>query len=239
MKTVGGAQKNFRPFQFAVIAIAVLCLCGLAFPWKGASDEVPPLSVSQILRGIQERYVVRDFEADFIQESHLKAMAIVDTAEGHVYFRPPLAMRWHYKSPDEHMIISDGHTVWMYRPQDRQVMVGKAGEFFGDTNLADFFAEPERLLERFVIEQPPAQQDNKEHYFLRLVPRGKHPNVKEVFLSVSKETFDIVQSDTHNFFGDLTRLRFSEFRFNQGLKSSFFQFQIPEGVDMLQMDNPQ
>lgn len=74
---------------------------------------------------------------------------------------------------------------------------------------------------------------------MRLVPRGKHPNVKEVFLSVSKETFDIIQSDTHNFFGDLTRLRFSEFRFNQGLKSSFFQFQIPEGVDILQMDNPQ
>jgi outer membrane lipoprotein carrier protein len=239
MKTVSGAQKNFRPFRFGLMAMAVLCMWGPAFPRQGACDEVPGLSVSQILQGIRERYAARDFEAEFIQESHLKAMAIVDTAEGHVYFKPPLAMRWHYRSPEEYMIVSDGRTVWMYRPQDRQVMVGKAGEVFGDTNFADFFAEPERLLERFVIEQTSARQDNKDHYFLRLVPKGKQPNVKEVFLSVSKETFDIVQSDTHNFFGDLTRLRFSDFRFNQGLKSSFFQFLIPEGVDVLEMDNPQ
>jgi outer membrane lipoprotein carrier protein len=195
-------------------------------------------SIDEILERVQHRYGFSDFEADFVQESHLEAMGIVDTAKGHVYFKPPFMMRWHYKEPEEYLIITDGQAVWIYRPMEKQVMIGRAADYFGDTNFAEFFSEPSKLRERFKLEMALPGIDNKDHHVLRLVPHRGAVNVEEVFLTISRKTYDIIQSDTLNAFGDKTRLGFSAFQVNQGLDMSLFRFEIPENVDVMQLDRP-
>ena len=81
------------------------------------------LGAADILDRVQQRYAAGDFEADFIQEAHLKAMGMVDTAKGHLYFGSPGMMRWHYKSPEEYLIITDGDKVWIYRPEENHVRI--------------------------------------------------------------------------------------------------------------------
>lgn len=205
---------------------------------KGFTTDAVSPSVAQILERVQHRYGSADFEADFMQESHLEAMGIVDTAKGHVYFKPPFKMRWHYKEPEEYMIVTDGIKVWIYRPLDRQVMVGKAADYFGETNFAEFFTEPGKLRERFSIEMASQGAQNADRHVLRLVPEQGPANVKEVFLTISKKTYDIVQSDTYNAFGDKTRLGFSAFQVGRGLDESLFRLKIPKNTDVMQLDRP-
>ena len=196
------------------------------------------MSIFQVLDRVQQRYNVADFEADFTQSSRLEAVGIVDTAEGHVSFKPPTMMRWHYKTPDEYFITADKENVSIYRPLEKQVMVGKASDYFGERKYTDFFAEPKKLLDDFDVQWAPDQLQGKNSYVIRLVPRQHQQNLAEVFLYVSKTTFDIHKSIIFNAFGDQTTIRFSGFKFDQGLDRSFFELKIPKGADVMQLDAP-
>ena len=179
-----------------------------------------------------------DFEADFTQSSRLEAVGIVDTAKGRASFKPPALMRWHYKTPDEYYITADEENVSIYRPMENQVMVGKASDYFGDRKYTDFFAEPKKLLEDFDVQWAPEQLQGKNSHVIRLVPRKRQQNLAEMFLFVSKTTFDIYKSIVFNAFGDQTTIQFSDFKFDQGLDRSFFELEIPKGADVMTLDAP-
>ena len=214
-----------------------LLLCIILFgPWHNTCWG---LGAADILDRVQKRYEAGDFEADFVQESHLKAMGMVDTAKGHLYFGHPGMMRWHYKTPEEYLIITDADTVWIYRPEENQVMLGRAVDYFGSRKGADFFTKPGELSTEFIVELVPKELQEKNHYVLRLVPRTERPSLAELYLFISKETFDIVKSVTCNPFGDKTTVRFDSCRFNRGLNSSLFMFQIPNGAEVLQLQGEQ
>lgn len=197
------------------------------------------LSVAEIFERVQKRYGAADFEADFVQESHLQAMGIIDTAKGHVYFRRPAMMRWHYKTPEEYFIITDGQTLWIYSPEDNQVMLGRAADHLGQATGPEFFSNPKILLEDFVVELAPQDFQEKGRQVLRLVPKTERSSLVKLFVFISKSTFDIVQYITYNALGDKTSMRFSELKFNQGLDLSLFAFKIPKGADVVQLDTKQ
>ena len=199
----------------------------------GASEA---LSITEILERVQQRYGTADFEADFVQESYLKAMGIVDAAKGHVYFRPPAMMRWHYKAPEQYLIITDGQSAWVYWPLENQVMVGGAEEYLGDTRWTEFFNEPNRLLEGFVVQLAAAGLQREDQFVLKLLPKKEEPNLAEMLLFISKSTFEIVQSVTSNAFGDKTIIRFEGLSFNQGLDASLFKFHIPKEAEVFQLE---
>jgi outer membrane lipoprotein carrier protein len=49
-------------------------------------------------------------------------------------------------------------------------------------------------------------------------------------------TFDVFRIVTHNSYGDETRIALSNIQFKLNLDDSMFSFQIPEGVEVLQLD---
>ena len=218
-----------------MIRCVVICIV-LFGPWDNTCWG---LTAADILDRVQHRYGAGDFEADFLQESHLQAMGMVDTAKGHVYFGRPGMMRWHYEMPEVYLIITDGDTVWVYRPKENQVMLGRSVDYFGSKEGADFFTKPGDLSKEFALELAPKKLQEKDHYVLRLIPRKERPSLAELYLFISKETFDIVRSVTHSVFGDKTTLRFSGYRFNRGLDSSLFVFEIPDGAEVLQLEGDQ
>ena len=218
-----------------VCAVAFFTLLVVSF--QGDSVASDPLSISDILGKVQQRYGAGDFEADFVQESLLKAMDMVDTAKGHLYFARPGMMRWHYKTPEEYLIITDGDTVWIYRPEENLVMLGRAAEYFGSEKGTDLFSNPRELSREFIVELAPRQLQEKDYHVLRLVPKTERPDLAELNLFISKETFNIMKTVTYNTFGDRTTIRFESYRFNQGLNSSLFVFNIPHGAEVVQLQS--
>lgn len=211
------------------------CLTMLPFSSLGICGASDRPSVTEVLGRVQERYETTDFKAEFQQESHLKAIGVVDSARGHVYFRPPAMMRWHYKTPEEYLIITEGELVWIYRPEENQVMMGRAGDYFGDIKWAEFFSRPDRLLDHFGVGFADSACREKDRLVLQLIPKKRQPNLQEILIFVSQKTFDIVETVTCNAFGDETSIRFKDFQFNQGLDPSLFMFRVPKGADVLQL----
>jgi outer membrane lipoprotein carrier protein len=200
--------------------------------WGVAGAESPDLN--RILKGIEKLYGGKAFKAVFSQESILKVMQITDTAEGHLIVRPPGKMRWEYTVPEPQQIISDGRTMWIYRPADKQVMVGKAPEFFGGGKGAGFLSDVSQIRKSFAIELVPAQSD--QHYRLKLVPHKAGPELTDIILSVARDTGRIDQVITHNAYGDETRIVLTDYQFDIQPADELFTFTIPPGVDVVQME---
>ncbi len=192
------------------------------------------LTRDEVLGGIEKRYAGAGFAADFFQESTLKQMNVTDTASGKIFVKKPGMMRWEYEVPEKQTIITDSNKLWIYRPEDNQLMVGEAPSYFGEGKGASFLSDMKQVRKNFSITLETSK--DRLFYLLKLVPVHKNVDVSEIYLTISQTTFDIVAIVTVNAFGDETRITLSGFDFNRVLDDSKFYFTPPEGVDVLQLD---
>lgn len=219
--------------KIRIIMLMVITLCMIG---SAVAAETKGSSLEKILDGIERRYAGQGFSAKFFQESFLKAMQISDTAEGHLTVKRPGKMRWEYVLPDKQTIITDGTSLWIYRPEDKQVMVGRAPEFFKDGKGAAFLSDIRKLRKSFSVHLQPADSD--AYHRLRLVPKNPSPDLADVILSVAKSNFQVDQVVTHNRYGDETLIVLNNYQFNLNPNEELFQFQAPQGVDVVQIDQP-
>ena len=196
--------------------------------------NVSNLSPDDIIKKVETRYTVQGFLANFFQVSTIKAMKITDTAYGRAFFKRPDKMRWEYEKPDRQTIITDGNTLWIYRAEDNQVMIGKAPSFFGDGKGFSFLSDIKLIKNKFsIILEKKAEDD---YHVLKLLPRERTFDVSVIYLSVSKKTFEVVKIVTYNSYGDETRIELSNIQFKQKLDDSMFSFKIPQGVEVMHLD---
>ena len=224
---INGIKSIIVTMTILLIAIA----CGPVQP-SSASDT--DRVIDTIIAGVESRYNVSGFTADFDQESILKAMAVTDTASGRLMVRQPGKMRWEYYVPDPQTIITDGNDLWVYRPEENQVLVGKAPSFFGEGKGAGFLSNIKMVRQSFKISLEPVE--NPEQYRLRLVPNKSSVDLMEVMLDIAKKTFDLIQITTFNVYGDETRIELKNVSFNDPPPEALFRFDVPEGVDVLKIN---
>ena len=220
---------RFKSITMAIFILAIACV--LVRPASAADTDG---TIDTIIAGVEARYNVPGFTADFDQESILKAMAVTDTASGRLMVRQPGKMRWEYLVPDPQTIITDGSDLWVYRPEDNQVLVGKAPSFFGEGKGAGFLSDIKTIRNSFRISLEPA--DEPTLYRLKLVPNRSSVDFMEVRLDISKKRFDLVRIVTFNVYGDETRIDLKNVDFNNPPPEALFRFDVPEGADVVQMN---
>lgn len=217
-----------------VTAVAVLLCFGHA---TAEMKDAPSLTVEQIIEKVENRYSCESFSANFQQTSTLEAMGITDTASGQALFKRPRKIRWEYKSPLVQQIISDGEMLWIYKPEDNQVMVGKAPVFFAKGSGASFLAEIRSLRRDFVVTMAEKERQNETSYVLKLDWKQEKFDIGEIYVSVAKDTFDIISVETVATYGDTTLITFNDIALNQKLDDALFTFDIPITADIISLDN--
>ena len=217
----------------STLALTAMSLAGTVVEQKDQAGALK-LSVDQILDEVEKVYTAAGFSADFIQASTIKAMDITDSAAGKLSVKYPGKMRWVYQTPEEQIIVSDGEHLWIYRPQDNQVLRGQAATFFGDGKGAGFLSDIRKIRDDFSI----TLEDIRfgESYSLVMVPRQKTWDLVRINLLVSKQDYHITQVYTYNAYEDVTRIEFSNLVFNGAMEPSLFEFKIPDNVDILELE---
>ena len=221
------------PFLLFIFLVPVPSFGDAAAPAAQTPSSGSALGLDEILARIEERYSVTGFSARFHQTSVLKAMDITDTAKGMIHIKRPGKMRWEYESPETQTIISDGYQLWIFRPDDNQVLIGKAPDFFGDGKGASFLSDVRQMRNNFTITLQ--DKPDSDNHILKLVPTGKEMDIAEILLSISWTTFDIEEVITLNAYGDETKIVLDEITFQKEFDDQLFKFLIPSGVEVLQM----
>jgi len=183
---------------------------------------------------LEKRYGGTGFSALFFQASTLQAMKITDTANGRAFFKRPGMMRWEYLRPDRQHIITDGVTLWIYRPDDRQVTVGEFPSFFGDGKGAGFLSNIGMIRKKFLVSLGDSIIGSE--YMLKLWPKGKNIDLSVIHLFISVETCDVTRLITYNSYGDETRIEFTDINFTNSPSDDLFHFDIPPGTDIINFD---
>ncbi len=192
------------------------------------------LPLDEILDRVEKRYKGTGFTAQFDQISTIAAMDITDRAFGSLWVAPPGKMRWEYEAPDKQVIITDGETLWVYRPQDNQVMTGEAPAYLGKGKGAAFLSDIRRIREDFRVTKE--ETEDPDYFLLKLVPKDKAFDITAIYLYISRYTFDVVKVVTYNTYDDETLIVLGNYRFDQQPDEALFTFEAPEGVDVLKLD---
>jgi outer membrane lipoprotein carrier protein len=217
------------------LLVTFLFFIGQSALAKSASNpDASRSSLEEIIKKVEKHYSVSGFTAHFSQTSSIKAMDITDSASGRAFFKRSGKMRWEYETPDRQMIITNGKTLWVFRPEDNQVMVGKGPSFFKDGKGFSFLSDMKVIKQKFSMA---LEKETKEGFFvLKLLPREKTYDITDIYLWISKTTFDVVKILTYNSYGDETRIVFTDIQLKEKLDDSLFNFEVPEGVEVLHLD---
>lgn len=213
-----------------VLSVLMVVFSSVLFSFASDADE----TIEKIISGVESRYNIPGFSADFEQESILKAMAITESASGRLMVCRPGKMRWEYVIPETQTIITDGDDLWIYHPEENQVMVGKAPSLFGEGKGAGFLSNIRLVRKSFAVSLEPSETPTQ--YRLKLVPFKPSADLTAVDLQITKSEYDIVRITTFNVYGDETIIELKNINREKVFPEELFRFKVPEGADVVQMN---
>ena len=227
-------MKRQVVFWLGMVCCFMWPLAGMATVNTEMAPGTAHTQMTEIVRKVEDAYSQKGTEMRFVQTSVIKAMDISDTAAGKITIKPPGMMRWEYETPDPQLIITNGKKLWLYRPEDRQVMVGDAAVFFGNGKGAGFLSDITTLKDGFDISMETSEEPGIA--LLKLVPRDQNLDVAYILLYVLQADGTLQRIITYNAYGDETRVDLFDPRFNLELDDTLFNFVIPEQTDIIKLD---
>lgn len=200
----------------------------------GAPAASCAISAAEVARGVEGKYAsLQDLSADFRQESRIVSLGRSRMKSGTMRFKKPGKMRWDYDAPDPQTLVSDGTTLWYFRPGQNQVVIQDLGRAFTNRTPLLFLFGEGSLAEEFTWEEEDLSGSGDGTYTLAMRPRRETPDLVALTLEVRAGDFSIVATVLEDAFGNVTRLEFSGEEENRGLQDEIFQFEVPPGTEVI------
>ena len=212
--------------------LAVLLLLAFGASASSASAAADP-TAEQVVNGLQKSYdATQDFVADFRQETEVKTLNRSLKAWGKISFKRPGKMLWRYEEPDGQIVLVDGKHLYFVQPEQKQVIKSPLKNAFRSDIPLSFLLGIGNLKKDFNASLKGVEQD---HYVLQLEPKADWGGFGEIFLGISRNSFDILWARIRDAAGNVTTIRFSQMRKDVGLQDSLFRPEIPEGFDVVEL----
>jgi outer membrane lipoprotein carrier protein len=181
---------------------------------------------------------------------------VVRSEAGVAYFRRPGKMRWEYESPEKDLFLVDGKTAWFYVPADHTVTRAPAKQssdwrtplalLAGEMKLSRICARVEPApsevpdtLGNTVLYCPLRGEESKPNHAAAGAPDGKEAGPDQsVFLEISPTTGELARVLVREKGGVIVEFKFTAWRFDPPLADSFFRFEVPPGVAIVNAESP-
>ncbi len=204
---------------------------------------------------------ITDYTADFSQLARIASLDRTQRASGRIEVaftdqgtkkERAVKFRWLYQQPSNQEIVSDGVTLWVYVPENRQVIKSDIASTkeIGQTDPMVFLTGLGNLSRDFMIDWATPDRDDAGNFALSLTPRQASPMISRLVIVVDrlaveahlqgalqnskdKLHFPIISTTVYDPNGNSTVITFSNLRLNQGIPAESFAFKIPEGVQVV------
>jgi outer membrane lipoprotein carrier protein len=207
----------------------VLQAMAIALSMINQTTALPP--AQEVAAALQRKYdAIRDFTADFVQESEGGLLRKKQTESGVVQVKKPGKMRWDYKSPEPKLFLSDGRHIYLHVPADNQVIISNVPEQDEATTAVLFLVGKGNLTRDFTVSY--TDGGGPDTYSLRLQPKLPERDYDWLQLIVDRKTLQIRTLSAADSQGGRSTFQFSNFKENTGLSDKTFTFKIPRGADV-------
>ena len=238
------------------VAVAVAAVAFAAAPVPAAGlDEVIAALQAPFQAGAPGGMRIHDYRADFSQQSQIASLNRIQQAHGNVVVQfagtaqtdPVVRFHWAYLEPTVQQIVSNGDRIWVYIPENNQVIVTETDQATAtaENNPMIFLTGLGNLSRDFLIEWAEPSRDAENNYILDLQPRRATPLLARLVIVVNQAAVDAASAagrklvfpihsvtiyDTN---GNSSMIAFTDVRINVGPDQSLFTFEIPPGVDIV------
>jgi outer membrane lipoprotein carrier protein len=184
-----------------------------------------------LAKSLQQRYQrISDFTADFSQSYRGGVLRTQTVEQGTLTVKKPGQMRWVYTKPEKKEFVSDGQKMYVYIPQDRQVIVSDVN---GDGSSTSYLflagkGDISRDFTAVYVDSPVAGT-----LALKLTPRKRQPDYDYLVVAIDPVSLQIRGLVTRDAQGGDSTLTFANLKENQGISDKVFAFRIPRGVDVV------
>jgi outer membrane lipoprotein carrier protein len=170
---------------------------------------------------------VDGLRANFEQVVVGGAATEVRQSGGKLFLLRPDRFRWDYERPYEQVIISDGRKLWIYDKDLEQVTV-KPLDTALNTTPAMVLSSREPLTRNFQVRE---MGEHRGRTWVELKPLDAESEFRSIRLAMGVRDLEIMELEDN--FGQVTRLQFSYMERNPAFPEGLFQFEPPEGVDVI------
>lgn len=153
---------------------------------------------------------------------------IVDESKGTMSMLRPGRFRWDYTLPYEQHIITNGERLWIYEPDLDQVTIKPYQAGVGETP-ALLLSGDRNVFDRFNVSTLEITESDYE--WLLLQPKDQEGGYESVQIGFDENGFKVVRFSDD--FGHHTQLEFVDIEANVALAGDVFEFQAPEGIEVI------
>jgi outer membrane lipoprotein carrier protein len=193
-----------------------------------------PASADSVARDLQKKYDrMVDFSADFVHSYRGGVLKQQATEQGHLLVKKPGKMLWEYTSPEKKTFVSDGHRLYSYIPQDRQVIVAPVPPDDQAPTPALFLTGKGNIVRDFTVAFDKVPEAPAGAIALKLTPRKPDPDFEWLTLVVQPGTLNLSMMITVDPQGGRSVFTFTNLKENVGLADNEFVFKMPRGVEVV------
>jgi outer membrane lipoprotein carrier protein len=167
-------------------------------------------------------------EGKFSQQVNDSSGREIQTSAGHFSIQRPGKFRWHYQQPYQQLIVSNGQTLYIYDKDLEQVTV-KDLQQEGVDLPALLLSHKGRIADSFYIDTLPAQ-GAAQRFILK--PKGQDTPFAEIEIEFNQTQLSRMILRDH--LDQSTRIEFQNVIRNPDLPKQYFDFKIPDGVDVIE-----
>ncbi len=187
-------------------------------------------SPSEILEKVRTNYSqLNDVSAQFTQTVKMKFRQTAQKKSGTIQLKKRNKFRI---ETEQQTIVTDGKTVWMYSPANKQVLVDTfktnhqpfSTEQFLLGLPKDFFAESIRHEEHYIVINLKPTKTNQPSF-----------SVRSLKIWVNPETWTVEKIEYDDKNNTVTFIELSDIRFNKGIDDKNFQFEISKEMKVVDL----
>lgn len=251
--------------MFRILMLTALCIGSSLMSVTAAAvpalDEVVAAVQAPFRSETPAAQRISDYRADFVQESQIvslnrtqeaRGQVVVDFSTGTAGDAAEVRFRWEYLEPSRQLIVADGRTVWVYIPENNQVIRTQTEELARnrENDPLTFLTGLSHLSRDFEVAWAEPQVTEDGHYRLELQPRREAALVARLLMIIDRRAvpsergksastnaqaplFPVRAVTIIDANGNRSQIRFENSRVNTGTGEDLFQFTVPEGVDVM------
>jgi outer membrane lipoprotein carrier protein len=232
-----------RVWTAALLFPAVLLLSIPAHGAEPPRSEAP--GADALIASLQRKYETTiSLTAEFEQENQLRTLGQTARSKGVIRLVKPGRIRVEYTEPERQLIVADGKRLWVYTPRLKQAILSEMG---GDPSTPLLFLAGKGDLQKSfevkveeigLLPRTEGVWKGGQPHRLSLKPRVAQPGFLQMWLEVDPQSYLITGLEYVDPLGNRSRMRFSELREGEKIPASLFEFQPPQGADVIRVPGP-
>ena len=191
-----------------------------------------PAHIKAIERLSQRMGEMQTLISDFDQKTFNDSGQLQFQSQGQLKIAKPNQLLWKTTGDHAQEIISNGETLWIHDPDLEQVIIHHAKDKIQDSPVRLLSHSTDELLAKFQVAY---SKDQGIERFL-LTPQEASDAFETIQMSFFDQTLVGLKFD--DALGQTTEIQLKSPTINQTIQAAVFEFQIPEGIDIIDERKP-